>query len=331
MLRQGSPLRNLTLKAGRLCVCALLAAYAQGPASATMASPHRDSSSLQDAVGPYVISKEVKLVVVPVVVVSDKEGHFVSGLEAADFRIYENGHPQQITLFRDEDVLVSVGLVVDHSGSMAAWRPRVIEGARAFVRLSNQGDREFVVNFTDMIAPGLPPEVSFTNRVDMLERALSGGPVGGKTALYDAIAVALRHLQTDAQQKRVLILISDGGDNASRHNFDEVLRMAQAANTIIYAVGLLDEHSADQNPGVLRKLAKETGGQAYFPSSASEVADVCRAVAADIRHQYTLGYEPPNDGPSGFRKISVTVTAPGHGKLSVRSRTGYFAGSKTPS
>jgi Ca-activated chloride channel family protein len=319
MLSRRDSSRSSMSRAWALCTCALLALASFPPAS-----PAQESSP------PYVISKNVSLVVVPVVV-SDKNEGFVSGLNASNFKIYENGRQQRITLFRDEDTPVTAGLLVDHSDSMAAWRPEVIEGARAFVQVSNLQDREFILNFTDTIALGLPPNVPFTNDVDTLERALSGGPRGGRTALYDAIAVALRHLRADDHEKKVLILISDGGDNASTHDFHEVLRMAQAANVIIYAVGLLDELSSDQNPGVLRKLTKETGGKAYFPSSPSEVVDVCESIAADVRHQYTLGYEPSTDAPSGFRKISVSVTAPGRGKLSVRSRTGYFAGSKTPS
>src|ERR1700730_1713826 len=318
--------RTSTLRAGAPCVCALLALT-----SFSHTFPAQDSSP------PYVISKNVNLVVVPVVV-SDKNGRFVSGLNSSNFKIFENARQRQITLFRDEDIPVTAGLLVDHSGSMAAWRPQVIEGAKAFVQVSNPQDREFVVSFTETIALGLPPNIPFSNDVDVLQRALSGGPRGGATALYDAIAVSLRHLQADEHEKRVLILISDGGDNASKQNLREVLHMAQAANAVIYAVGLLDEHSADQNPGVLQKLAKDTGGKAYFPNSPSEVVDACKAIAADIRHQYTLGYEPPSDPQSGFRpsgfrptdfrKISVSVSAPGRGKLSVRSRSGYFLGSK---
>jgi Ca-activated chloride channel family protein len=310
------------LEACALCVCALLAGVLAS-ASFSTERPAQDSSR------PYVISKNVNLVEVPVLV-TDKNGRFVSGLDASNFSIFENGRPQQITLFHNEDIPVTAGLVVDNSGSMAAWRPQVIKGAKAFVQLSNQQDREFVVNFANTISLGLPSNVPFTNDVDMLERALSAASLGGMTALYDATTVALQHLQADDHEKRVLILISDGGDNASKHNFDEVLRMAQAANVIIYAVGLLDENSADQNPAVLRKLAKQTGGQAYFPPSASDVLDVCKAIAADIRHQYTLGYNPPNEAQTGYQKIRVSVTARGRGKLSVRSRTGYFLISKTP-
>jgi Ca-activated chloride channel family protein len=324
MLRQKDLSGNPGLRAWALCVSALLALVS-----------FSNGSRAQESSRPYIISKNVNLVVVPVVV-TGKNGRFVSGLNASNFKIYEDGREKLITLFRAEDIPVAAGLLVDHSGSMAAWRPQVIEGAKAFVQVSNPQDREFVVNFTDTIMMGLPPKIPFTNDVDILERALSGGPVGGRTALYDAIAVALRHLQADEHEKRVLIVISDGGDNSSKIDLHQVLQMAHAANVIIYAVGLLDEQSADQNPGVLKKLSKETGGKVYFPSSASEVIDVCKAIAADIRHQYTLGYAPSNDAPGGFRpsdfrKISVSVTAPGRGKLSVRSRTGYFLAPKASS
>ena len=148
-------------------MCALLALT-----SFSHAFPAQDSSP------PYVISKNVNLVVVPVVV-TDKNGRFVSGLNSSNFKIYENGRQQQISLFRDEDVPVTAGLLVDHSGSMAAWRPQVIEGAKAFVQVSNPQDREFVVSFTETIALGLPPNIPFSNDVDVLQRALSGGPRGG--------------------------------------------------------------------------------------------------------------------------------------------------------
>jgi len=322
MLWQRGPSRSLQFKCFGPCLCVFIGLLA--PASFFAKPPAQDSAQ------PYVISKDVNLVVVPVLV-SDKSGRFVSGLEASNFKVYENGRPQQITVFRNEDVPVTAGLVVDHSGSMLRWRSQVIEGARAFVQLSNPEDREFVVNFTDMIALGLPLNIAFTSNVDTLEVALSNTPYGGRTALYDAIAVASQHLQREKREKRVLILISDGGDNSSKYRLDDALRMAQAADVMIYAVGLLDENSADQNPGVLKKLTNETGGQVYFPNSGAEVVDVCKAIAADIRHQYTIGYNPPNEAESGFEKIRVNVTARGRGKLFVRSRTGYFLAPKTAS
>jgi VWFA-related protein len=138
------------------------------------------------------------------------------------------------------------------------------------------------------------------------------------------------HLQEDDRGKKVLILISDGGDSASRHSFADVLRMAQSTGVVIYAIGLLDEHNADQNPKVLEKLAATTGGEAYIPNSFVEVVNVCREIATDIRHQYTVGYTPPDSARPGYRKIHVSASAPGHGKLVVRTRAGYFLPPKTP-
>jgi len=236
---------------------------------------------------------------------------------------------QDITLFRNEDVPVTAGLVVDHSGSMGNKRDEVMQGARAFVQASNPQDRDFVVNFSDTVTFGLPSYIPFTSNTEDLQAALLATPLSGKTALYDAVAAALERLQKDKRDKKVLLLISDGGDNASRHNFSEVLRMAQAANVVIYTVGLFDENAADQNPKVLKKFAADTGAQVYFPMSPTEVVSVCKEIAADIRHQYTLGYSPPNPEGGGYRPVRVKVNAPSRGKLSVRTRAGYFLPSKT--
>jgi VWFA-related protein len=300
-----------------LSVLLVLAAALHASYRATPPPAH-----LQENPPSAVISQEVRLVILPATV-RDRTGHFVSGLHASNFEVYEEGKRQQITVFRDADVPVTVGIVVDHSGSMAARRREVNDGATAFVEVSNPQDREFVVNFTNNISFGLPTNVAFTNHVEDLKKALSIVPPGGATALYDAVAVALNHLQRDKADKNVLLLISDGGDNASTHTFGQVIRMAQASNVVIYAIGMLDPYSADQNPHVLKKFARETGGEAYLANSSDQVVSVCRQIAADIRHQYTLGYDPP-DGPAGFRKVRVTVHAPGHGKVSIRTRSSYF-------
>jgi VWFA-related protein len=253
----------------------------------------------------------------------------VSGLEASNFQVREEGRPQTITLFRNEDIPVTAGLVVDHSGSMAARQLEVIEGAQAFVQASNAQDREFVINFGETVSFGLPANVTFTSDANILRDALSTPYATGRTALYDAVLVAIKHLQEDDREKKVLILISDGGDSASRHSFADVLRMAQSTGVVIYAIGLLDEHNADQNPKILEKLAATTGGEAYIPNSLVEVLNVCRVIATDIRHQYTIGYNPPDSARPGYRKIHVSASAPGHGKLVVRTRAGYFLPPKT--
>jgi Ca-activated chloride channel homolog len=311
------------LKYRSLCAFLLLAACIQ--TYSRLALP---ASAEQDSHSGYVISETVNLVELPVTV-RDGKGRFVSGLEQPNFQVYENGLMQDITLFRSEDIPVTAGLVVDHSGSMGNKRNEVMEGARAFVQASNPQDREFVVNFSDSVTFGLPPGIPFTSNPEDLQAALLATPLSGRTALYDAVAAALERLQQDHGDKKVVLLISDGGDNASRHDFSQVLRMAQSANVVIYAVGLFDENSADHNPKILKKLSTDTGGQVYFPNSAAEVVSVCKEIAADIRHQYTLGYSPPNVENGGYRMVKVSVTAPGRGKLSVRTRAGYFLTSKT--
>jgi VWFA-related protein len=277
--------------------------------------------------GP-VISTSVNLVVLPVTV-TDRKGEFVQGLDVANFRIDEDSRPQKIEVFRHEDAPVTAGLLVDHSGSMAAKLGEVIQGAMAFVQASNPQDREFVVNFSDSVTFGLPPDLEFTSDTQKLEAAVLNTPASGQTALYDALIAALKRLEKDSRDRKVLLLVSDGGDNASKHTFPEALRMAQSSNVIIYTIGLFDEHSFDQNPKVLTKIAKETGGEAYFPKSAAETVGVCRQIAGDIRHQYTLGYSPTDTHP-GYRKVHVSVTAPGRGKLFSRTRAGYYFSGATP-
>jgi Ca-activated chloride channel homolog len=255
--------------------------------------------------------------------------------------VYEDGRLQMLSLFEREDVPVTVGLVVDHSGSMDARETEVIEGAAAFVRASNLQDEEFVVNFSNEVLLGLPSNVPFTSNPDELTAALSVVPASGMTALYDGIAVALDHLRTAHKDKKVLILITDGEDNDSHHYFDQVLRMAQELNVLVYTVGLLDTRQIenapdydtaeryklllDQDKGLLIQLAKDTGGTAYFPKNSNEVIRVCQQIASDIRHQYTLAYTPRGDGRGGYRNIRVkVVTGSGQGKLVARTRTGYF-------
>lgn len=282
------------------------------------------SASGRDTPPPQAaLSERTRLVVVPVIV-ADRSGHFVLGLKQSNFQVHEDGKPQEIAIFRDTDVPVTVGIVVDHSGSMAAKSNDVIQGATALVEASNPADKEFVVNFGGKPSLGLPPDVPFTSNVDDLKRALSTPSASGLTALYDAMVLALQHFQGNPVDKRVMLLISDGGDNASTHKYGQVLRMAEAANVIIYAIGLLDPLSADQNPNVLRKFARETGGEVYFPNSTVEAVSTCIAIATDIRHQYTLGYTPPDTGKSRYRSIRVAVHAPGRGRLLVRARKGYF-------
>jgi VWFA-related protein len=276
------------------------------------------------------ISVNVDLVVLQASV-SDRKGRIASDLREQDFEVYEDGVRQSIRLFRHEDTPVTVGLVVDHSGSMRPKLSDVITAAGTFVRASSLEDEMFVVNFNENVTMGLPVEMPFTNRSDELTRAINA-PVTGQTALYDAILAAQRRLQTGNRDKKVLIVISDGGDNASKHRLEEVVKMAGESTALIYTVGIFDNGDADRNPGVLRRLAAVTGGQSYFPSHPGEVVSICERIARDIRHQYTLGYVPNHAArPGAYRAIQVVARAAGRTKLVVRTRSGYIEGGESAS
>jgi Ca-activated chloride channel family protein len=278
----------------------------------------------------YTISVNVDVVVLHATA-QDKKGALVSGLGKDDFQIYEDGALQAIKYFSHEDMPVTVGLVVDNSGSMRSKRADVIAAGLAFARSSNPQDQMFVVNFNEKVSFGLPESVAFTDQVPKLEVALSKLTPDGETALYDAMAIALDHLKKGNRDKKVLIVISDGGDNASKHKLGEIMTAAVKSDAIIYTIGIFDEQDGDRNPGVLKQLAKDTGGEAFLPESLQEVMPVCERIAHDIRNQYTLAYVPTNRKRDGtYRAIQVKAIASGRGRLSVRTRTGYFAPSALP-
>jgi len=276
--------------------------------------------------GSFRISVDVALVVLHATV-TDREGDFVHNLEEQDFQVYENGVPQRIRLFRNEDIPVTVGLVVDHSSTMRPKLAEVSASARTFVRASNREDEMFVVNFNEKVSLGLPGTVRFTNSTAELENAIITAPAGGMTALYDAIAKALKELQAGSRDRKVLIVISDGGDNASARSLDQVIKLAEQSSAVIYTVGVFDEEDPDRNPGVLKRLAQATGGEAFLPNQLSDVVAICERIARDIRHQYTIGYVPLDPARDGaYRAIRILARAKGHDRLSVRTRTGYIAG-----
>ncbi|MGA3075243.1 MAG: VWA domain-containing protein [Bryobacteraceae bacterium] len=279
----------------------------------------------QDPESGFRISVDVALVVMPATV-TDRQRGFVSNLVEGDFEVYENGVRQHIRLFRNEDIPVTVGLVVDQSTSMLPKLAEVSAAAQTFVRSSNPQDEMFVVNFNEHVSLGLPGAVRFTNNTVELANAIVVRPAGGQTALYDAIAKALVELQAGSRDKKVLIVVSDGGDNASVRNLAQVMELAGQSSAVIYTIGVFDEDDQDRNPSVLKRLARATGGEAFFPRQISEVAPICDRIARDIRHQYTIGYVPTNLTRSGvYRSIRVVAREEGH-QLSVRTRTGYIFG-----
>jgi Ca-activated chloride channel family protein len=276
--------------------------------------------------GGFTIRTSVDLVVLRATV-RDGKGAPVAGLGKEDFQVFEDKVPQQIEFFSHEDVPVTVGLVIDNSGSMRSKRSDVINAALAFARSSNSEDQVFVVNFNEHVSMGLPGNLPFTRNQEQLEGALARSKADGLTALYDAVAVALEHLKKGKWDKKVLILISDGGDNASRHKLAEIVTMVNQSSAIIYTMGIFDANDGDRNPRVLKQLSRISGGESFFPESLQKILPICQQIAHDIRNQYTISYAPANMKSDGaYRAIEVKARKTStRGRLIVSTRAGYSA------
>ena len=270
----------------------------------------------------YTIRTTSRLVLLDVSV-KDPKGGFVSGLSKDNFKVYENGKPQEITQFANADIPVTVGIVVDESGSMRPKRPEVISAALSFITASNPQDEVFIINFNEKVYHGLPDTVLFSDNIQQLREALWHDPAEGRTALYDAIFTALHQLDMGRRDKKTLVVISDGGDNISSHNFKDVMEAVETTVATIYTIGIFDEDDPDRNPGVLRNLAHVSGGEVYFPASLEGIVPVCKQIAKDIRTRYTIGYIPAVENGKGLRHIKVSVSSPERGKLIARTRTSY--------
>lgn len=272
------------------------------------------------------ISVETELVLLPVNV-TDGKGNFVAGLSLQDFRVYEDGRLQKVTVFEQENTPVTVGLIVDHSRSMRPKLAEVIAAILAFAHSSNSQDEMFVVDFSDNVSLEPLGGKPFTSDAREVERAVAAVSARGQTALYDAVLAGLDHLQLGHRSKKALIIVSDGGDNASRHEYAQVLVSARHSQAIIYSIGLVDESGEEENPKVLERLCKDTGGMVFFPRAGEAIADSSTQIARDLREQYILGYAPDREiRRDEFRKIEVKVSALGRGKIRVRTRPGYSAG-----
>ncbi len=279
---------------------------------------------------PFKLTATAELVLLDVSV-KDSTGLHVPGLGKDDFQIYEDGQRQTITHFSSDDVPVTVGLVIDTSGSMWAKHPEVVVAALVFINASNQQDEMFVVNFNDRASFGLPGNIPFTDNVGKLRTALSMIRAEGRTALYDALVLSLSHVEKGKRDKKTIVLVSDGGDNSSIHGFEDVMRMVRESRATIYTIGLFDEDDADRNPSLLARLARISGGEAFLPKDVSEVIGICRRIASDIRNRYTIGYVPVRLGEKGsLRKIKVVARQSGGRKLTVRTRTSYFLPDNRP-
>jgi Ca-activated chloride channel homolog len=272
----------------------------------------------------FKITAQAELVLLDVSVKVAKGG-FVSNLKKENFQIYENGKLQTITQFGQEDTPITVGLVLDDSHSMKAKRVDVINSALSFIDSSNPRDEIFVTHFNDRVRHGLPVGTTFTDDPDTLRQALWNNPAEGMTALYDGILDALHQLEQGRQDKKSLVIITDGGDNASKHQFKDVLNAVQQTRATLFTVGVFDEEDPDRNPGLLRRLAGISGGIAYLPKQLEELPEICRGIAKDIRNRYSIGYVPVRvDDKSALRNIRVSIVDAGNQKFVVHARTSYL-------
>lgn len=277
--------------------------------------------------GQFTFHAAVNEVVIYATVVDDHQ-HLITTLQKQDFRVYEDGVQQVISSFRREDVPISLGILIDNSGSMREKRSAVNLAALDLVRASNPQDESFIVNFSDEAIL----DQDFTSNIDLLKKGLTHIDSKGGTALYDAVVAAADHLAQAAKRpKQVLLIITDGEDNSSSTTLQETVRRIQALHgPIVYAIGLLydadngrEEHRARK---ALQLLTDQTGGLAFFPKSLNQVDSVAQEVAKDIRSQYIIGYQPTRPiSQGGYRTIRVTAKAKGYGKLTVRTREGYQA------
>ena len=326
-LRQGS-LWFTPLALATALLCAPLLAMASGQAKGGAPAPQKKGDQ-------YKINVNVNLVVLHATVI-DKKGRMIDDLKEDDFRVLEDGVQQKLSVFSHADIPVTMGIDIDDSGSMRDKRAAVNEAALTFVKTSNPDDQVFVVNFNDEYYLDTPG--NFANNMGELKAALAKIDSRGGTALYDAASASLDHLKLGNRDKKALLIISDGEDNASRYSFPDLLRQAQQSNAVIYCIGLLGEehpgglfkihgHDDKRAEKVLKQLAEATGGKAYFPKSLDQVEPICVAIARDIRNQYTLGYYPTNAKKDGtFRQVQIQLANHQDSKHdTVRTRPGYYA------
>jgi Ca-activated chloride channel homolog len=266
-------------------------------------------------------------VVVLHVAVRDSKG-YVSGLEQGAFHVFENKQPQPVTFFSNQDAPVTVGLLIDGSGSMGANRDRVIAAAVAFAETSNPEDDIFALAFNENVRAALPDDAPFTRDIPTLRSALNR-VIGarGQSAVYTAVDAGLNYLDKGKYERKVLVLVSDGGDNASALTRAQILAKAQASNAVIYTVGLIDPLESEADPGFLRQLSNASGGQSFEPHDVAAVGKALQQVAHDIRYMYTVGYVPAvASHKEELRSVSVEVRLPDGRKAMVRTRRAYLAG-----
>jgi Ca-activated chloride channel family protein len=280
--------------------------------------------------GVFVFRKQVEEVVLHATVVDDKQ-RIITNLAKGDFNVYENGSPQTITSFRHEDIPVAMGIVVDNSGSMREKRQKVNAAALNLVRSSNPNDEVCIVNFNDEYYL----DQDFTSNINKLREGLEKIEARGGTALYDAVVATAEHLKKDAKlEKKIILVVTDGEDNESSETLEQAVRRLQGdGGPTIYSIGILEKEEHPKHAKrALQIMSQRTGGIAFFPQTLDEVDAISRTVAHDIRTQYTIGYKPTTPKTQGgYRQVKVDARSHDHGKLTVRTKSGYYAGPETAS
>lgn len=255
--------------------------------------------------------------------VSDKGGKLLTNLPQTSFKVFENGAEQQVKLFKREDVPVSLGIIIDNSASMRDKRTKVSAASLALVKASNPQDEVFVVNFND----DAYLDQSFTNDVKQLEDALQKYDTRGGTAMRDAISLSIDYVKSDAKKdKKVLMVITDGNDNSSNESLERLVKRAQDAGILVYAIGILADEAPNESKKAkraLKAITDATGGMVFYPKDLTEVEKLALQVAHEIRNQYIIGYSPTVQDDGSYRQIRVVVN--GHGGALVRTRSGYYA------
>lgn len=271
----------------------------------------------------FTIADNVNLVLLDVAVKNSVD-QYVIDLNKSSFRVYEDGHQRQLTEFSRVDAPCTVGLVVDNSGSMRNKRSYIVSAGLAFAKESNPRDEFFVVNFNNYVVRGLPASTAFTDQLQQLRSALYFGLPEGQTALYDAIAYSLKHLERGHHENRTLIVVSDGRDNVSKLKFSQLLRLIAESRATIYTVGAYDEDDYDKNPGVLRQIAQISGGEFFQPRSLAEVSPIFNQISNDIRKRYTIGFVPGEANSKREMRMIKVIAESGGRKLRVRARRSYI-------
>ena len=295
-----------------------------------VATPNAGQNPDSSDSGVFVFRKDVEEVVLHATVVDDKQ-RIVTSLDKGDFSVYEDGHLQTITSFRHEDIPVAMGIVVDNSGSMREKRQKVNAAALNLVRSSNPNDEVFIVNFNDEYYL----DQDFTSNIKKLQEGLEKIETRGGTALYDAVVASADHLKKDAKlEKKVIFVVTDGEDNESAETLEQAVRRLQAENgPTVYAIGILEKEEHPKHAKrALQIMSERTGGIAFFPQTLDEVDAISRSVAHDIRTQYTIGYKPTTPKTQGgYRQVRVDARSHGRSKLTVRTKSGYYAGTEAAS